>query len=195
MHAPHHRCRRRHTHTCRNTHAHKILQFLLNHSYKHSNMSTVKFCCWYTDWVRWCVYTPVQWVCAVQRCRTWRQLWSPSWPWSARRTCQWRKPNGIWVSVLTSVLVFYVCQNCSTQVVVFFPHTWSWLQPAMSLFLVQYLYIVVLRSVCLMSSLPLATCVSGIRSQSKPQDIMHEVFRAMKQLGYVSSGATCSTAS
>ena len=26
----------------------------------------------------------------------------------------------------------------------------------------------------------------GIRSQSKPQDIMHEVFRAMKTLGYVS---------
>ena len=26
----------------------------------------------------------------------------------------------------------------------------------------------------------------GIRSQSKPQDIMHEVFRAMKALGYVS---------
>ena len=26
----------------------------------------------------------------------------------------------------------------------------------------------------------------GIRSQSNPQDIMREVFRAMKQLGYVS---------
>jgi len=28
--------------------------------------------------------------------------------------------------------------------------------------------------------------VSGIRSQSKPHDIMHEVYRAMKTLGYVS---------
>ena len=27
----------------------------------------------------------------------------------------------------------------------------------------------------------------GIRSQSRPNDIMHEVFRAMKTLGYVSS--------
>ena len=27
----------------------------------------------------------------------------------------------------------------------------------------------------------------GIRSQSKPLDIMHEVFKAMKSLGYVSS--------
>jgi len=26
----------------------------------------------------------------------------------------------------------------------------------------------------------------GIRSQSKPHDIMHEVYRAMKTLGYVS---------
>jgi len=30
------------------------------------------------------------------------------------------------------------------------------------------------------------TSVSGIRSQSKPHDIMHEVYRAMKTLGYVS---------
>lgn len=29
--------------------------------------------------------------------------------------------------------------------------------------------------------------VTGIRSQSKPHDIMHEVFRAMKTLGYVSN--------
>ena len=29
----------------------------------------------------------------------------------------------------------------------------------------------------------------GIRSQSNPQDIMREVFRAMKQLGYVSPDA------
>lgn len=29
--------------------------------------------------------------------------------------------------------------------------------------------------------------VAGIRSQSKPLDIMHEVFRAMKTLDYVSS--------
>ena len=28
--------------------------------------------------------------------------------------------------------------------------------------------------------------VLGIRSQSKPHDIMHEVYRAMKTLGYVS---------
>ena len=27
----------------------------------------------------------------------------------------------------------------------------------------------------------------GIRSQSRPHDIMHEVFRAMKTLGYVRS--------
>ena len=30
-------------------------------------------------------------------------------------------------------------------------------------------------------------CVLGIRSQSDPNDIMREVFRAMKKLGYVSS--------
>ena len=28
--------------------------------------------------------------------------------------------------------------------------------------------------------------ITGIRSQSKPQDIMHEVFRAMKTLDFVS---------
>jgi len=31
------------------------------------------------------------------------------------------------------------------------------------------------------------TCVVGIRSQSKPLDIMHEVFKAMKSLDYVST--------
>jgi len=30
------------------------------------------------------------------------------------------------------------------------------------------------------------TCIVGIRSQSKPLDIMHEVFKAMKSLDYVS---------
>ena len=33
---------------------------------------------------------------------------------------------------------------------------------------------------------------SGIRSQSKPHDIMHEVYRAMKTLGYVSCMRFCS---
>ena len=31
-----------------------------------------------------------------------------------------------------------------------------------------------------------STCIVGIRSQSKPLDIMHEVFKAMKSLDYVS---------
>ena len=31
----------------------------------------------------------------------------------------------------------------------------------------------------------------GIRSQSKPQDIMNEVYRAMKALDFVSTGAGC----
>ena len=49
-------------------------------------------------------------------------------------------------------------------------------------------------SVCVCLSVCVSVCLSndasvcdlGIRSQSKPHDIMHEVYRAMKTLGYVS---------
>ena len=39
---------------------------------------------------------------------------------------------------------------------------------------------------CINSSIMLFFVYTGIRSQSKPQDIMHEVFRAMKALNFVS---------
>jgi len=41
--------------------------------------------------------------------------------------------------------------------------------------------------VCCLSDIVSVTCYTGIRSQSKPHDIMHEVYRAMKTLGYVSA--------
>ena len=47
---------------------------------------------------------------------------------------------------------------------------------------------VCIMSVCLSNALSLCI-IPGIRSQSKPHDIMHEVYRAMKTLGYVSETA------
>ena len=47
-----------------------------------------------------------------------------------------------------------------------------------------WVHLSVCMSICLSNDA--SVCDLGIRSQSKPHDIMHEVYRAMKTLGYVS---------